>query len=168
MDDGRLMAAAHICRWRGWTKRHYSILEHMVVGTTVLAAMDAPENVQRWFLLHDMHETEICGDIPTPDKARYCNIAFDLACKDYDNSLRDIYGDLVRLTAAERQMVKEMDEAMAIVEHATISLRICPDVARPVWDERQSRIGKCISRSAWPARVLVAQWHRNAKRLGMW
>lgn len=168
MDDGRLMAAAHICRWRGWTKRHYSILEHMIVGAEVLAEMGAPENVQRWFLLHDMHETEICGDIPTPDKARYCNIQFDLACEDYDNTLRDTYGDLVRLTAAERLMVKDMDEAMAIVEHAVMSLRICPDVPRPEWNETQSRIGKCISRSAWPARVLVAQWHRNAKRLGMW
>ena len=140
----------------------------MIVGTEVLAQMKAPENVQRWFLLHDMHETEICGDIPTPDKARYCNIQFDLACEDYDNRLRDTYGDLVRLTAAERLMVKDMDHAMMVVEHALVSSRICPDVPRPEWNETQSRIGKCISRSAWPARVLVAQWHRNAKRLGMW
>jgi hypothetical protein len=168
MDDGRLMAAAHICRWRGWTTRHYSILEHMIVGTEVLEQMKAPENVQRWFLLHDMHETEICGDIPTPDKARYCNIQFDLACEDYDNRLRDTYGDLVRLTAAERLMVKDMDHAMMVVEHALVSSRICPDVPRPDWGAAQTIIRGLIPRNTPPTLVLIAQWHRHAKRLGMW
>ena len=168
MDHGRLMAAAHICRWRGWTTRHYSILEHMIVGTEALEQIGAPKNVQRWFLIHDMHETEICGDIPTPDKAKYCNIDFDLACEEYDNKLRETYGDLVSLTHADRMMVKEMDETMAIVEHATVSSRICPDMPRPEWGVAQSIIRRLIPRTAPPALVLVSQWHRHAQRLGMW
>lgn len=168
MDDGRLMAAAHICRWRGWTKRHYSILEHMIVGTEALHQIGAAENVQRWFLLHDMHETEICGDIPTPDKAKYCNIDFDLACEAYDDTLHETYGDLVKLGNADRMMVKYMDEMMAIVEHAVVSSRICPEMPRPDWGIVQTAIRDAIPRTAPPALVLIAQWHRHAKRLGMW
>jgi 5'-deoxynucleotidase YfbR-like HD superfamily hydrolase len=168
MDDGRLMAAAHICRWRGWTKRHYSILEHMIIGTEVLNRIGAPENVQRWFLLHDMHETEICGDIPTPDKQKYCNIQFDLACEDYDNSLRETYGDLVSLTQADRAMVKHMDETMAIVEHVTVSSRVCPEMPRPDWNEAQTLVRQHTPRTTPSVWMLIGQWHRQAKRLGLW
>lgn len=168
MDDGRLKAAANICRWRGWTTRHYSILEHMIVGTEALNKIGAPENVQRWFLLHDMHETEFCGDIPTPDKALYCNIAFDLACEAFDDNLRDIYGALVRMNTDERLIVKQMDETMAVVEHAAISSRILPDMPRPIWDETQTAILRLIPKAVPPPVVLISQWHRQAKRLGMW
>lgn len=168
MDDGRLMAAAHICRWRGWTKRHYSILEHMIIGTEALHQIGAPENVQRWFLIHDMHETEICGDIPTPDKAEYCNIQFDLACEAYDDTLRETYGDLVRLNPDHRNMVKDMDYDMAVVEHVAISTRICNDMERPDWRLTQKTIRNLIPRTGPPTLLMVQQWHRHAKRLGMW
>jgi hypothetical protein len=87
LTPARISAASRICRFGGWTTRHYSILEHQVVGCIALRQMDAPPDVQKAFLIHDMHETEIVGDVRTPDKALYLNDRYGHAVAVWDASL---------------------------------------------------------------------------------
>lgn len=66
----RVAALGHICRYNGWVDRMYSVLEHTVIGVTVLRNEGATLGAQRAFLLHDFEETEF-GDITRPVKAKY-------------------------------------------------------------------------------------------------
>jgi hypothetical protein len=124
----RLHAAAHINRWRGWTKRPYSILEHQLIGAQVMTYLVFPTTAEiRAFMVHDMHETEVIGDVPTPDKKKYCNAVFDIDCQEFDNRL----GVELGLASMwwESKPVKWMDRQMLIVENAVMSTR--PDTTLP-------------------------------------
>lgn len=128
----RLKAAANIGRWRGWTNRSYSILEHQLIGGQAMLLMNAVRNEQiRAFMVHDMHETEIVGDVPSPDKKLYCNTMFDIACEDFDTRL----GAELDLgpTWWRNDAVKWMDRQMLIVENAVTSTRPDPAMPRPEW-----------------------------------
>ena len=37
LTSARIQSASRICRFNGWTTRPYSILEHSIIGTRVLA-----------------------------------------------------------------------------------------------------------------------------------
>lgn len=113
----RIEQAANICRWRGRVRRHYSILEHSVIGAWVLRELGYDHNAVRSFLLHDLEETEFCGDIPTPDKAIYMN-------SDYFRDVRIWDEALFRETEVKRNVavISLMDEIMCRAEYATVSL----------------------------------------------
>lgn len=82
LTHDRLVSAAHINRWRGRTVRPYSVLEHTIIGAKLMLSGTvedySPVTIKCW-MLHDLHETEIVGDVPTPDKRKYMN---DLYFKD--------------------------------------------------------------------------------------
>lgn len=115
ITDDRIRAANNIMRWRGWTTRRFSILEHMVIGAAVMRKFGVSEEAQLLFLLHDMHETEIIGDVPTPHKALYCNTQFKADCMSFDTRIyaeHDIMPTTCTLAA-----VDAMDRHMATVEY---------------------------------------------------
>jgi hypothetical protein len=152
----RLEAAANINRWRGWTKRPYSILEHQLIGAQVmLDVMDTDRELARLFLLHDMHETEVIGDVPTPDKKLYCNTMFDIACEDFDMRLATEL-DLPARWWSE-QSVKWMDRQMLLCENDHMSTRRDPTLHAPEWNLVQKEIAK---RLKYPVEDVVASWVR--------
>lgn len=165
LDTRRLIAATNIARWRGWTKRPYSILEHMVVGAEVMRRLGYAPESQAWFLLHDMHETEVIGDVPTPDKAAYCNAQFHSACDAFDFELRSWSG--VGLTPQVREDVAFIDAQCAIVEHALLVTRSCHDVPRMDASDVQVEVRRCIRNAQPGAWTLIEKWRIHMKQLGL-
>lgn len=166
MDDNRLNAAANIARWRGWTRRHYSILEHMIVGTSALQQLGASRDAQCWFLLHDMHETEIIGDVPTPDKRDYCNDDFHVDCAAFDREIQRAYN--LTVTETVQTVVDSMDRHCAIMEHAILTTRMCLDVPRPDGSRAQTVVNKLIRTGDQSRYALMRQWHDHARRLNLY
>ena len=113
----RINQAANICRWRGRVTRHFSVLEHTVIGAWVLKHLEYDHNAVRSFLLHDLEETEFVGDVPTPDKALYMNA-------DYFRDVKVWEEELYRECGVKRatEVVSLMDEIMVQAEYATVSL----------------------------------------------
>lgn len=112
----RIVQASYICRWRGRVHRHYSVLEHTIIGAWVLRELGYDHNAVRSFLLHDLEETEFVGDIPTPDKAVYMNA-------EYFGDVQVWEDELYRETEVTRNIEVNslMDEIMLRAEHATVS-----------------------------------------------
>lgn len=118
LTPARIEAAANICRWHGQVKRHYSVLEHSVVGAFALREIGYNHDAVRAFLLHDLEETEFVGDINTPQKALYMNA-------DYFRDVTIWENDLYREQGVGRNLavVGLMDEVMLRAEYATVSLK---------------------------------------------
>lgn len=117
LTPARIEQAANICRWRGRVKRHFSILEHSVIGAWTLRTHGHNVDAVRSFLLHDLEETEFVGDVPTPDKAIYMNADYFRDVREWDNRLFIECGVKRNLPVIEM-----MDEVMCRAEHATVSL----------------------------------------------
>ena len=58
---------AHICRFVGHCKRHYSVAEHSLFVADILKRQGYPAAAQFAGLMHDAHEA-YCGDVVTPIK----------------------------------------------------------------------------------------------------
>ena len=58
---------AHICRFVGHCKRHYSVAEHSLFVADILKHQGYPAAAQLAGLMHDAHEA-YCGDVVTPIK----------------------------------------------------------------------------------------------------
>lgn len=158
----RITAAANINRWRGWTKRPYSILEHMVIGTEAMEACGYPVSAQRMFLLHDMHETEIIGDVPTPDKRAYCNDTFHLDCEKFDADMYRLLG--WSFTDADYMACRYVDNQMLIVENRYIASR--GDKTLPQVDENNDIQVAICDRIIWtPREDMTARFARNYLRV---
>lgn len=114
----RINAAANIVRFNGWVDRHYSILEHMVIGAKVLELCGGRIESITAFLVHDLHETAIVGDVPTPDKRAYMKPNYFHDVMEWDKKMCAEAGiDLWRL---ESSAVKDTDAIMAAVESQLI------------------------------------------------
>lgn len=170
MELNRLQAAAHINRWRGWTVRPISILEHMVIGVDIMHLIGMGETEQKLFLIHDMHETEVIGDVPTPDKNRYCNSAFHEACARFDIDLMSRYG-IFGADAHDHAMSHLMDHHMSIVEHEMLAL-VNIDGIEPMNRDKhpiQSLIWSALmdDECTRTSQRLIERWLDHAERLGM-
>ena len=125
----RITAMCHINRWRGWTTRPYSVGEHVAIGANTMSWFSRPaEQMQRWWM-HDMHETEIIGDVPTPDKCMYVNAAYDAAVEEFDVRLGAEMG-LGDLWWRDKG-VKDIDRKVLIVENELIAVRKDPALPEP-------------------------------------
>lgn len=163
----RLQAAAHINRWRGWTKRPYSILEHQLIGAQAMMVMVHVRNEDiRAFMVHDMHETEVIGDVPTPDKKLYCNTMFDIACENFDTKL----GAELDLGPMwwRKEPVKWMDKHMLLVENQIMSTRPDPDLISPPMNQvsRTIRDGLSAPRDKTTPGCVTQHWLQLWKSLG--
>lgn len=160
----RLEAAAHINRWRGWTKRPYSILEHQLIGAQVMSYLVFPTTIDiRSFLVHDLHETEVIGDVPTPDKKRYCNTLFDMACEDFDMRL----GAELNLPPMwwRNDPVKWMDKQMLLVENQILSTRPDAELPSPRSSMTTREIRVELERTERPM-TIVDHWVHLWKAMG--
>jgi len=79
--------------------------------------------------MHDMHETEVIGDVPTPDKRMYVNAAYDAAVEDFDMRL-GAEMDLGDLWWRDKG-VKDIDHKVLIVENELIAVRKDPALPEP-------------------------------------
>jgi len=130
ITENRIIAASHINRWRGWLKRPFSILDHMVIGAEMLRYVGRPDHVVKKFLVHDMHETQFMGDITTPDKARYCNSRYHRDVADFDFALGDEMGWSGDRWWLDSQ-VKAMDELMKRIENVEVRIGPLAEIPDP-------------------------------------
>lgn len=115
LTHDRINALGHINRWRGWTTRPFSVLEHTVLGGKFLMMENQPIKIIRAWLLHDLEETEFCGDVPTPDKVLYCNADYHQAVQGFNQKIEFETGVNV-----DQPEVHLMDKTMVKIERATV------------------------------------------------
>jgi len=114
----RIRALSNISRWYGWVKRPFSVLDHTLVGFYACqSAMTSKEQARAW-LLHDMHETHIMGDVSTPDKNRYLTLDYDVEVREFDEMLCDEAG--LGTDWRDGAHIKRIDRVMLLAEHETI------------------------------------------------
>ena len=161
----RLTALCQINRWRGWTVRPYSVGEHCAIGAYVLEWFKRSRIEVVAFWLHDMHETEVIGDVPRPDKARFVNAEYHAAVDLFDAHLGNAAG-LSRGWQSDKAL-KRMDMLMMRVENDIISVNRDPDLTTPDYrtDPMAEMIRECIEDRTFdtPEKV-VSLWDRH----GMW
>lgn len=134
LTSERIRAASRINRFRGWTRRNYSILEHQVIGALLMSERGDTDEAIRAFLVHDLHETEFVGDIPTPDKARYMPESYYRDVAEWDLRLCDEIG--LPLAALDSEAVQYVDSTMAAVESVIVSTGDWTAVYDPTPDTR--------------------------------
>ena len=162
----RITALCNIARWRGWTNRPFSVGEHTAIGAAVMLWFGRPDtHVKRWWM-HDMHETEIVGDVPTPDKARYMNLDYETAIEEFDMRLGDQMG-LGDFWWRDKA-VKDFDRNMIIVENALIAMIGDPTLPAPDFkDPVQKMIRDLIIQKTFSDPSDVAKsFNRAAMRYG--
>ena len=87
----RVHQMSNICRWNGGVSRFFSILEHEVIGTSILRHEGASVEVQQLFLLHDTEESEFT-DMISPHKAKYMNEQYHTDVAAWNKQLYDGHG----------------------------------------------------------------------------
>jgi hypothetical protein len=114
LTQNRIIALSRINRYAGWTSRHYSVLEHSVIGAMLCAHQP---DVQRTFLLHDMEET-VFGDIISPVKHRYMSAQY---YQDVGTWNRDLATEAaVPFWSISSLAVKWVDAVMMVAEWQTV------------------------------------------------
>lgn len=132
----RIDALNQINRWRGWTVRPFSVLEHTMIGWHVIDWFKWSDQAKRHWLMHDMHETEIVGDVPTPDKAAYMNAAYFQAVTEFDVTLAREVG--FHMEWFDALPIKVTDRRMFIAENHLIASRADPTA--PPYDDRDPMV----------------------------
>lgn len=129
LTSERIQALSRISRFAGWTSRTYGVLEHSVIGATLLANAGYDRAAQRSFLLHDVHETQFGGDITSPIKVEYMPNRYHLDVAAWDAELSRETGVTFNVGVNDR-----MDQIMAAAEMRTIftgtARAMCPDGCR--------------------------------------
>ena len=114
----RIEVLCNISRWGGWVNFPYSVGDHTLNGLAMLMAQDAPKNTQVGWLMHDLHETEFVGDIPTPHKTLYTNERYRNDVEAFDIRLGEEIGLDDRWWTNPR--IKAIDKMSLIVENAIV------------------------------------------------
>lgn len=83
----RIWAASNLNRWRGWTTRRIPLTMHMRATAGAILELTGDTKLALMSLVHDLHETEIVGDVPTPDKGRYMNTLYHQDVQQFDTRL---------------------------------------------------------------------------------
>lgn len=159
ITEQRLIAASHENRWRGWTHRPISVLEHSVVGATLCVDIGRPDGVVP-FLLHDLHETEFCGDVPTPDKAAYLGVDYHTAVVEFDTRLAHEAG-LMGAAALRTDLVEQIDHVMKVAEYIALCTRDIPELNHEPVTGAVEHVQVALDRgSHMPTRFWVTEFWR--------
>jgi len=160
---GRIGSLGNIARWRGWTTRPFSVCEHTTIGTEVARQMGASIMDQKAFLMHDIHETEIIGDVPTPDKREYVNEKFHVDVRRFDRNLSLETG--VPYLAMTGSIVKYYDNIMLKAENHSIVDRRDPEVTFSGINEAQVLAYDLIRSETHRGERAVEMWWGHYRRL---
>ncbi len=135
-------ALSHLCRWTGHCGEFYSVAQHSVYVSNIVAPAFALEG-----LLHDASEAYL-GDVNRPLK--FLLPAYREIEADVDRAIRTRYG----LPLVESPQVKEADDILLVTESRDLMPR-CPDNVPPgewAWAHNiprlDRRIEPCSSREA--------------------
>lgn len=133
ITPARIHAGSQIIRWRGWMTQPVDIIRHSIAMHDCLQMLHPFEyRSQAAALLHDLHETEIVGDVATPDKRVFMNDDYRDAVLRFDLEL----GHEAGLAYAEDHwfmddLMKTADRTATIVENAMFTSRI--DNSLPIY-----------------------------------
>lgn len=162
----RFTALCRINRWGGWTKRPYSVGEHTAIGAWVANWFKfRDDSIHHWWM-HDMHETEIVGDVTTPQKHLYMNEMYFTDVADFDRQLglglnfRDgWWGDAT---------IKRLDRKMLLVENDLIAVNPDPELPAPDYtDALQKEIrSRILGRYYTCPDAVIDAYNRDAKMKG--
>jgi len=141
----RIIAASNICRWRGWMKTRISLTRHMRATAGAILELTEDRKLALMSLVHDLHETAIVGDVPTPDKSRYMNALYHQDIQQFDTRLAHEVGFNVmqRCDPSSTALVfwqdhptlRTADRAALIVENAHYVMPEHRDPKLPEYDE---------------------------------
>lgn len=158
ITDERLIAASRTYRFGGWTTRPYSILEHMVIGAIRLK--EEGFNAAAWggFLLHDIEETELVGDVQSPHKDKYMNQLYFLHVKDFNVDLAAEAG--MGSKRLDSPMVKKMDDDLWRVEALVLNARVLGMESDRLCsiNERTYNLTHMVSEGAYSREYTVPMW----------
>ncbi len=112
---------AHVCRFSGASKFHYSVAQHSLIVERMVRQQGASNRACLRALLHDAHEAYI-GDFPTPFQVWFreevCSGAdfLEEAKMRLDNMIFKALGVDYDLPAKERALIHWADKAAFLVE----------------------------------------------------
>lgn len=101
---------AKVNRFGGATRLPYSVAQHSVFVSHLVAVHGGSTRAQMWGLMHDAHEAFI-GDIPTPVKRALSSagqIAVNDLCDKIDRALAARFGEIGH-TAEDERLVEQCD-----------------------------------------------------------
>ena len=134
----RIRAGCNIIRWRGWMHNPVNIIQHSNNVARAILLMTGDKVLARAGLVHDLHETEYVGDVPTPDKARYMNSLYDEHVYNFDTAIAQEariptmlnYSGIGVIRWCHHETLRAADRAAAIVENRFYSARPDPTMTK--------------------------------------
>lgn len=163
----RLNAMCNINRWYGDTTRPFSIMEHTAIGAHVAVWFRWSPLAQRCWWLHDIHESEICGDVSTPDKSLYTGDDYTNAVREFDDLL-GFEVDGMPMHWWEDPVIRIMDTMMRDVENDLIVVGKRQGVPAPNYnDPRQKMIRELITSGIYSGQRGVERYHLDCRIIGL-
>lgn len=134
----RIAAGVNIIRWNGWMTTPISIIRHSVaMHDCILRVAPEAKLAARMALIHDLHETEIVGDVPTPDKRKYMNTLYHIHVADFDAAVAREAGVPLTINGAAwwtDNTLKTADKSAVIVENGHYVMPSAVDPELPPCD----------------------------------
>jgi 5'-deoxynucleotidase YfbR-like HD superfamily hydrolase len=134
----RIRAGANIIRWNGWMTVPISIIRHSVaMHDCILRLEPTARLVARMALVHDLHETEIVGDVPTPDKRKYMNTQYHLDVAKFDDDIATEVGiphSIDDASWVNNCVLKMADRVAVVVENGNYVMPVARDRNYPPFD----------------------------------
>ncbi len=164
ITDERTRALANICRFNGHVKRHYSVLEHTVIGVFTMDHMREPKSLQRAFLLHD-YEESVFGDIVRPVKEKYMLASYRWRVRDFNRMMCDSLTPPMDHTTLSGEAVSTYDNHMLAAELASVATVTDPKYPFDKNSAAQQFARKMIRTRKFQGNVAIAAFERFRKDL---
>lgn len=147
-------ALGRICRWTGWTRDHYSVAQHSVIGSEVFT----DRRLKLLFLVHDVHEV-VTGDLNRAIRNLLGQSYYDIAGQIQDSFYT--WSGIAPPTEEEQQQLSQVDN------------RSLADEYLAQWDNppvdiiQQTGLEPLVIDCAqgWPAEQASAVWLANIQGL---
>lgn len=153
-------ALAQICRYTGHSRRFYSVAQHCVIGARVLRDHGHGEDTQRYFLLHDLHES-VTGDVASPIKK-----AIGPAWGAFEEKHRLAFATRFQIARTVPAAVKVCDLRMLITERDQCLAALRPGERNDGWPPGVDAY-EGVKITPWGADVAAGEYTAEARRLGV-